>query len=194
MGSMKPEDDEDEKDGDMQDQAENTGGNTPKKGKKAGKSEQAGDEDEKEDGDKPDENTKDGDDEDSEDGEDDDVAVPPSPRSPKTAAAAKAEQSRLRSASFRHGSSGPLNPSADGETTAADIYRKQAARIEELEHQNKRLGKDATDAEKRWQKAEEALADVRDGSNADSSGEVAKLVGPTACSCGGAGVLAGSRC
>ncbi len=100
------------------------------------------------------------------DTKDDGVAVA-SPTSPTTTAAASSlsEQSRLRSTSFRHG--------ADGET-AADIYRKQAARIEDLERQNKRLAKEAADAEKRWQKAEDALADTREGSD---SSELLKLVG-----------------
>ncbi|CAK7274013.1 hypothetical protein SEPCBS57363_005944 [Sporothrix epigloea] len=98
------------------------------------------------------------------------------PASPKAAAPSRSEQSRLRSTSFRHGGpapSGPLSPSADGET-AADIYRKQTMRIDELERQNKRLAKDAADAEKRWQKSEDALADARDGTSADAP-ELAKL-------------------
>lgn len=110
------------------------------------------------------------DEKDDEKDEEDDVVGEPA--SPKTAAPSLSEQSRLRSASFRQG--GPLSPSADGET-AADIYRKQASRIDELERQNKRLTKENADAEKRWQKAEDALADTRDGSNGDSS-EVSKLV------------------
>jgi hypothetical protein len=95
------------------------------------------------------------------------------------------QQSKLRSASFRAGSisgSGPLSPSLpfspDGET-AADIYRKQVARIEDLEKENKRLAKEATDTEKRWQKAEEELADLReadDKTGRGSDGQVEKLV------------------
>ncbi len=75
------------------------------------------------------------------------------------------QQSKARSTSFRKSSvSAPLSPgvfSPDGET-APDIYRKQVGRIEELEKENKRLAKEATDAEKRWQKAEEELADLRE--------------------------------
>jgi hypothetical protein len=96
-----------------------------------------------------------------------------------------AEQSKARSTSFRKTSiSGPLSPglfSPDGET-APDIYRKHVARIEELEKENKRLAKETADAEKRWQKAEEELADLRE-SDADAGkgagglgGEMEKLV------------------
>ncbi|CAK7265470.1 hypothetical protein SEPCBS119000_001528 [Sporothrix epigloea] len=112
-------------------------------------------------------------------GDDDDTKdSASSSASPKATAPSLSEQSRLRSTSFRHGGpgpgpGGPLSPSADGET-AADIYRKQVMRIEELERQNKRLVKDAADAEKRWQKAEDALADARDGASADTP-ELAKL-------------------
>jgi len=56
------------------------------------------------------------------------------------------------------------------------------ARIEELETENKRLAKEASDAEKRWQKAEDELADLRedDGESAGqggADGQVEKLVG-----------------
>ncbi|CAK7222785.1 hypothetical protein SCUCBS95973_004954 [Sporothrix curviconia] len=146
-----------------------------KKKKKGGKKddkeekEEAGDEADKAEEDDDDEEAKD----DDKDEEDDTVA---SPASPKAAPPSLSEQSRLRSTSFRHGGpgpSGPLSPSADGET-AADIYRKQVTRIDELERQNKRLAKDAADAEKRWQKAEDALADARDGTSTDSP-ELTKL-------------------
>ncbi|KAM5380961.1 hypothetical protein ACJZ2D_003270 [Fusarium nematophilum] len=77
-----------------------------------------------------------------------------------------AQQSKLRSTSFRAGSTpsgaaspGPFSPDGD---TAPDIYRKHVARIEELEKENKRLAKDAVDSEKRWQKAENELADLRE--------------------------------
>jgi hypothetical protein len=95
------------------------------------------------------------------------------------------QQSKLRSASFRAGSisnPSPLSPGfpfiPEGET-AADIYRKQVARIEDLEKENKRLAKEATDTEKRWQKAEEELADLREADGKEGSGsdgQVAKLV------------------
>ncbi|KAM0333386.1 hypothetical protein ACHAQA_002047 [Verticillium albo-atrum] len=91
------------------------------------------------------------------------------PTSPTQTQPSLAQQSKLRSASFRQGSistgvAGPLSPgpfSPDGET-ATDIYRKHVGRIEELEKENKRLAKDAADSEKRWQKAEEDLADLRE--------------------------------
>lgn len=82
------------------------------------------------------------------------------PTSPRTTSS---QQSKLRSASFRAGSASgatPLSPTSEGET-AADIYRKQVARIEDLEKENKRLAKEAGDSEKRWQKAEEELADLK---------------------------------
>lgn len=94
-----------------------------------------------------------------------------------------AQQSKLRSTSFRAGSAGPppspgpFSPEGD---TAPDIYRKHVARIEELEKENKRLTKDSADAEKRWKKAEEELADLREaeGDTADKEDEdTEKLVG-----------------
>ncbi|PHH84626.1 hypothetical protein CDD83_1642 [Cordyceps sp. RAO-2017] len=87
-----------------------------------------------------------------------------------------AQQSKIRSTSFRAGSgSGPVSPapfSPDGDT-APDIYRKHVARIEELEKENKRLAKEAADAERRWKKAEDALSDLReaDGDNGQARGE-----------------------
>lgn len=97
-------------------------------------------------------------------------------------------QSKMRSSSFRAGA-GPLSPSGfpfspEGDT-APDIYRKQALRIEELEKENKKLAKEATEGEKRWKKAEEELEDLREADDgpkevvtatSDSSGEVEKLV------------------
>lgn len=97
-------------------------------------------------------------------------------------------QSKMRSSSFR-ASSGPLSPagfpfSPEGDT-APEIYRKQAIRIEELEKENKRLAKEASDGEKRWKKAEEELEDLREADDepkeaknaaAVSSAEVEKLV------------------
>ncbi|KJZ73858.1 hypothetical protein HIM_06751 [Hirsutella minnesotensis 3608] len=91
-----------------------------------------------------------------------------------------AEQSKIRSTSFRAGSgSGPVPPSPgplgpEGET-APEIYRKHVAKIEELEKENKRLAKEAADSERRWKKAEEALSDVREadgesGAPQDKSG------------------------
>lgn len=105
---------------------------------------------------------------------------------PMSPAASLAQQSKARSASFRKPSiPGPLSPggfSPEGET-APDIYRKHVARIEELEMENKRLAKEAGDAEKRWQKAEDELAVLREGDGdasgdktGASAGEVEKLV------------------
>lgn len=101
-------------------------------------------------------------------------------------------QSKMRSASFKQSTS-PLSPglfSAE-ENTAPEIYRKQAAKIEELEKENKRLAKDAADGEKRWKKAEEELDDLREADgdatkqkevsqSGLSSDEVEKLVMPVA--------------
>lgn len=100
-------------------------------------------------------------------------------------------QSKMRSSSFRQSSGGPLSPSygfsPEGDT-APDIYRKQASRIEELERENKRLAKEASDGERRWKKAEEELEDIREAddestgkgtkpfSSPASSGELEKLV------------------
>lgn len=99
------------------------------------------------------------------------------------------QQSKMRSSSFR-ASSGPLSPSEfpPEENTAPDIYRKQAIRIEELEKENKRLAKEASDGERRWKKAEEELEELRElegdssskakdtSSTAGSSGQLEKLV------------------
>ena len=98
----------------------------------------------------------------------------------------------MRSSSFREGSTtGPISPnfgfSPEGDT-APDIYRKQAIRIDELEKENKRLAKEASDGEKRWKKAEEELEDLREAeddsspkkggsSSSGSSHQVEKLVG-----------------
>lgn len=103
-----------------------------------------------------------------------------------------AQQSKLRSTSFRAGSipsggasspvpfsPGPFSPDGD---TAPEIYRKHVAKIEDLEKENKRLAKEASDSEKRWQKAEEELADIRDADGDDAAaeggdnGQVDKLV------------------
>jgi len=101
-----------------------------------------------------------------------------------------AQQSRMRSSSFRQSSAGLPSPGygfpTDGDTAPA-IYQKQATKIEELEKEIKRLAKEATDSEKRWKRAEEELEDLRDAdspvatkSKGDSptvsSGEVEKLV------------------
>lgn len=69
-------------------------------------------------------------------------------------------------------SPGPLSPDGD---TAPDIYRKHVARIEELEKENKRLQKDSSDSEKRWKKAEDELADLREADEKKGSDEAEKL-------------------
>jgi hypothetical protein len=119
--------------------------------------------------------------------ESDKVASPTTSTTPSLA-----QQSKARSTSFRQGSGsvmvpGPLSPtgtgaapfSPDGET-APDIYRKHVTRIEELERENKRLAKEVADAEKRWQKAEEELADLREAEGAakggSGEGDAEKLV------------------
>ncbi|KAL8404002.1 hypothetical protein RB594_009033 [Gaeumannomyces avenae] len=101
-----------------------------------------------------------------------------------------AEQSKARSLSFRKqslsaGTAPPPLPSPGLGESAPEIYRKYVTRIEELEKENKRLAKESADAEKRWQKAEDELADLRDGEGDDaaaagkgaggSDGEVEKL-------------------
>ncbi|RYO82883.1 hypothetical protein DL764_009534 [Monosporascus ibericus] len=104
------------------------------------------------------------------------------PLSPtQTSPPSLSQQSKLRSSSFRQG---PVSPTgfalnSEGET-APEIYRKQVARIEDLEKENKRLAKEAADAEKQWWKAEEELAELREADvdgkkNNGSDSEVEKL-------------------
>ena len=118
---------------------------------------------------------------------DEDEEPAEAPQSPALGSAPSlSQQSKARSTSFRKisvSAAGPLSPgmfSPEGET-APDIYRKQVGRIEELEKENKRLAKEASDAEKSWQKAEEQLADLREADGDEkkggaSEGEVGKLV------------------
>lgn len=88
-------------------------------------------------------------------------------------------QSKMRSSSFRRTSVGqrPLSPttnvlksptlpplSPDGDTIP-DIYRKQATRLDELEKENKRLDKEAKDAEARWRKTEAELEEAREANS-----------------------------
>lgn len=73
-------------------------------------------------------------------------------------------------------SPGPLSPEIE---TAPDIYRKHVARIDELERENRRLAKESGDAEKRWKKAEDELADLREAeteSKKTAGSETDKLV------------------
>lgn len=77
-------------------------------------------------------------------------------------------------------SQGPLSPNGakspdlpvltpDGDAVSA-IYRKQAARLDELEKENRRLAKESQEAEKRWKQTEEELEELR-----EASGDVAEL-------------------
>lgn len=98
---------------------------------------------------------------------------------PAADATSLAQQSKLRSTSFRAASGTvPLSPGAfspDGDT-APDIYRKHVARIEELEKEAAKLGKDLGDAEKRWKKAEDELADLREAEGDAAPGGDEQLV------------------
>ena len=88
----------------------------------------------------------------------------------------------MRSSSFRRGSIGqtPISPTTNGgggglslspgTDEVRDIYRKQSARIDELEKENKRLAKEANDLEGRWRNTEEELEELR-----ESGSEVAML-------------------
>jgi hypothetical protein len=97
------------------------------------------------------------------------------PLSPTQTTASLSRQSKLRSSSFRQG---PLSPTLPEGETAADIYRKQVARIDDLEKENKRLAKEASDAERRYKKAEEELADLQEADQDGSeNGQIEKLVG-----------------
>lgn len=68
-------------------------------------------------------------------------------------------QSKQRSESFRQ--SGPLSPSLE----VQDLYRKQAARIEELEKENKAFKEQQDEGAARLSKAEEELEGLREGSS-----------------------------
>ena len=59
--------------------------------------------------------------------------------------------------------------SPDGDTMT-EIYRKQAARLDELEKENRRLAKEASEAEGRWKSMETELEELR-----EASPEVAEL-------------------
>ncbi|KAF2669877.1 hypothetical protein BT63DRAFT_478112 [Microthyrium microscopicum] len=106
--------------------------------------------------------------------EEDKTPEPSSPTSTKNNHGRKpsvSQQSRIRSTSFKAGlsqdapaspvlNSGPLSPAAD----AADIYRKQVQRIEELERENKTLQEDAV----RLRTLEDEVQELRE-SNSDAS-------------------------
>lgn len=86
----------------------------------------------------------------------------------------------MRSTSFRRtqGAQVPTSPSLNGskspilnpEDDVTEIYRKQAARLDELEKETKRLTKAHLDAETRYKRAEEELEDLR-----ETSSEMASL-------------------
>ncbi|KAF3491057.1 M protein repeat protein [Arthroderma uncinatum] len=85
-------------------------------------------------------------------------------------------QSKLRSSSFRQDSKLPgINPTASGVkspplplspdgSTAPEMFRKQAIRLEELEKENKRLEKEVEVTSAKWKKSEEQLDDLREAS------------------------------
>jgi len=93
-------------------------------------------------------------------------------------------QSKMRSSSFRRASMSqtPISPGANGSKSPEipllspdgdsvnSIYRKQAARLDDLEKENRRLAMEATDVEKKWRQTEEELEELR-----EASGEVAEL-------------------
>ena len=69
-------------------------------------------------------------------------------------------QSKQRSESFRHGSA-PMSPQSE----VQDLYRKQAARIEELERETKAFKEQQEDGAARLAKADEELESLREGSS-----------------------------
>ncbi|EFQ97686.1 hypothetical protein MGYG_00725 [Nannizzia gypsea CBS 118893] len=85
-------------------------------------------------------------------------------------------QSKLRSSSFRQDSKVPvISPSSSGVkspplplspdgSTAPEMFRKQAIRLEELEKENKRLEKEVEVTSAKWKKSEEQLDDLREAS------------------------------
>jgi hypothetical protein len=85
-------------------------------------------------------------------------------------------QSRMRSTSFRKGSvsGAPTSPSQEtlsalspdvGAGSAHEIFSKQAARLDELEKENKRLKKELETATTRQRKTEEELEELREDSS-----------------------------
>ena len=69
-------------------------------------------------------------------------------------------QSKQRSESFRQGTA-PLSPGVE----VQDLYRKQAARIEELERESKAYKEQSEEGTARLAKAEEELESLREGSS-----------------------------
>lgn len=82
---------------------------------------------------------------------------PPAARQPSIS-----EQSRQRSESFRHGTTVPTSPAAGD---VQDLYRKQAARIEELERENLAFKQQQDESAARLAKAEDELETFREGSS-----------------------------
>lgn len=100
-------------------------------------------------------------------------------------------ESRMRSESFRRASltksplspvaNGPKSPTlpalnADGESMT-EIYRKQASRVDELEKENRRLAKEAREAESRWRALESELEEIRESTsgNADIRSKASRV-------------------
>jgi DNA repair exonuclease SbcCD ATPase subunit len=84
-------------------------------------------------------------------------------------------QSKIRSSSFRNSISStvspgsaikspPLPPLAPDDEQIHEVFRKQAARLEDLEKENKRLEKEFNNANTRRQKAEDQLEELRESS------------------------------
>lgn len=85
-------------------------------------------------------------------------------------------QSKRRSSSFRTSVSTTVSPVAGVKSPQAlpplapdseqvhEVFRRQAARVEELEKENKKLEKDLDDANSRRQKSENELEDLRESS------------------------------
>ena len=100
-------------------------------------------------------------------------------------------ESRMRSESFRRSSvtKSPLSPAANGPKSPTlpalnpdgesmtEIYRKQALRVDELEKENRKLAKEAREAEGRWRALESELEDIRESSsgNADLRSKAIKV-------------------
>jgi len=80
-------------------------------------------------------------------------------------------ESKLRSESFRRGemNTGPLSPSIEGDAVQ-DIYRKQVARIEQLEKDNKRLDKELEERQKALSRSEKVVEELQ-----DKQGDIATL-------------------
>jgi hypothetical protein len=110
----------------------------------------------------------------------DDVELPPT--SPHKRQPSLSVQSKMRSSSFRRSSVSqrPLSPNGtkspelpvltpDGDSVTS-IYRKQAARLEELEKENRRLARESQEVEKKWRHTEEELEELR-----EANGEAAEL-------------------